>query len=144
MDNEICKVTNWHWFKKISVALSVLYREKEDRSRGLSWNLLHEEISFPLETSERQKQHLAELNIMVMTLFYQRLAEIINKDSVKNALMQLDKDLYRETLLMLELKTFRRSEYIQWARDIVVALKKLTIQNNLLYMDTYVFCQLAL
>ena len=142
MDNEICKITNGYWFTKVYTALKVLYREKEDKSLGLSLNLAHEETLFPLETSERQKQHLGELNVMVMRLFYQRLGEIIEKERIRNALILYDEDLYKETLLMLNQRTFKRSEYLAWARDVVIALKKLTEQNNLLYIDTYMFCQL--
>lgn len=140
MDNEICKLTNLHWFRKICATLYVLYQDGVDSKL----NLVHEEMCFPMATSECQKQRLKELEVMVMTLFYKRLSEIINKEHIKNALIISDPDLYKESIYMLNQKILKRSEYLAWVRDIVTTLKKLTQQNNLLYIDTHVFCQLAL
>lgn len=140
MDNEVCKVTNFSWFKKISATLSVLYKEGVDPSL----NLVYEEIYFSQVTSESQRQRLRELEIMVMTLFYRRLAEIINKESIKNAIIHSDPDLYKESIYMLNQKILKRSDYLGWVRDIVTTLKQLTQQNKSLEMYTKVFCQLAL
>lgn len=138
MDNEICKITNQRWFKKIYEALRVLYNEKDD----LSLNLAYEENTFPYKSSEGQRLRLRELDETMMNLFYKRLGEIINKDSIRLKMIEWDKDLYEETIYMLSMKSFKRSEYLQWAHDVILILKRMTMENYSLYIDTYVFCQL--
>lgn len=143
MDNEICKITNQRWFKRIYEALRVLYNETKDSRDGFSLNLVYEENIFPYQSSEGQRTKLTELDRTVMILFYKRLGEIINKDSIRLKMIEWDRDLYEETIYMLKLKTFKRSEYLQWARDVVLILKKMTMENYSLYVDTYIFCQLC-
>ena len=143
MDNEISKITNAYFVKRIYTSLKILYRgEREDSWLGYPLSLTEEEVLFTYETSERQRQHMRELRVVQMRLFYQRLEEIIRVERIKNALIDYDEDLYKESLLMLREKSLQYSEFLPWSRDVAIAMKRMTQQNYFLYTETYIFCQL--